>query len=249
MTKKMTPIEYLLSKGFKLADENDPIYREESVVSVSPSSAKLEKASLTFLVSARGEIELEDFKAPQTRAEFFPGISNSWHQSADELLYAMTECEPLAWAVRDIRDELRIRYASELLECLQSCYLESATELLRHLVLMTQDESKVDQWLVSLTPERFEEQVVEPLNDWFAEEPDYTQEADFFPAESNAIGWAKEYFERFDNETLDALSIVFIEGDRPGSSYNAAILEKGLIEANNIANELRLGIAFNAKDS
>ena len=46
MTGNQTLLELALSKGFTLADRNDPIYKEGLTVSVSPSPSEQEMQSL-----------------------------------------------------------------------------------------------------------------------------------------------------------------------------------------------------------
>jgi hypothetical protein len=45
MNGKQSLVELALSKGFKIADPNDPIYKEGSIISVNPSLEMLEKQS------------------------------------------------------------------------------------------------------------------------------------------------------------------------------------------------------------
>ena len=76
---------------------------------------------------------------------------------------------------------------------------------------------------------------------WLDEPIDWS-EADYFPYDWGTHGEALSFFERVDDETLDALGVEIVMGDRPGSSYYAAELP-GSIEATN-ATAHRLGLPF-----
>lgn len=64
-----------------------------------------------FDVEGSGTLKMADFWEPQTRAEFYESIADSWSESPLHLSEAMAECQPLAWAVQviysKVRDELQ----------------------------------------------------------------------------------------------------------------------------------------------
>jgi len=83
-------------------------------------------------------------------------------------------------------------------------------------------------------------QVVE---DWLASPIEYN-DYEWFPRYSGAQGSAMGFFESLPFETLDALGVVIIEGDHPGSTYYAAELRQPLDAANAAAEELELPFRF-----
>lgn len=62
--------------------------------------------------------------------------------------------------------------------------------------------------------------------------------------ESGPVGEAYAFFLRQDSEILDALGVVIVEGDHPGSSYYAAELEISIEDANYAATTLNIPIKF-----
>jgi hypothetical protein len=81
------------------------------------------------------------------------------------------------------------------------------------------------------------------IDDWLGEPIDWMQ-SEFFPARSGAQGIALGFFQDQSYELLDALGVVIIEGEHPGSSYYAAELRNDIDEANATAEELGLPFRF-----
>ncbi|MDO9597018.1 MAG: hypothetical protein Q7J47_04785 [Azoarcus sp.] len=82
------------------------------------------------------------------------------------------------------------------------------------------------------------------LDSWLCDAPDPCQEWEDYYANGDAQGAAYTRFQREDSELMDALGIVVIEGDCPGSSYFAAQLHTPVEEANRIAAERGWSIRF-----
>lgn len=83
----------------------------------------------------------------------------------------------------------------------------------------------------------------EEIDAWLEEPADYGQ-SEWFPLNHGPQGQAKYFFENLDQDTLDALGVVIIEGEHPGSTYYAAELRKDLEEANAVAQEWGLPFRF-----
>lgn len=82
---------------------------------------------------------------------------------------------------------------------------------------------------------------------WLDEEPDWCNEADALYDTGTAQGAAYRHFLREDSGLMEALGIVVIEGDCPGSSYFAAELHLPIDEANAIAQAQGWSIRFVAE--
>lgn len=82
------------------------------------------------------------------------------------------------------------------------------------------------------------------VDDWLSGEPDWANEWDDLYKTGNAQGAAYDHFLREDRDMLDALGIVIIEGECPGSSYFAAELHTDVAEANRIARDNGWSIRF-----
>jgi len=82
------------------------------------------------------------------------------------------------------------------------------------------------------------------IDDWLSEAPNPCQEWESYYKTGDAQGAAYDHFLREDPELMDALGIVVIEGDCPGSSYYAAELHTDVEAANRIAAERSWTIRF-----
>ena len=80
--------------------------------------------------------------------------------------------------------------------------------------------------------------------EWLSEAPDPCQEWEAYYKTGDAQGAAYDHFLREDLELMDALGIVVVEGDCPGSSYYAAELHTEVEAANRIAAERGWTIRF-----
>ncbi len=69
------------------------------------------------------------------------------------------------------------------------------------------------------------------IREWLDEDVDWSQ------SDSWLSGWAgpdraMSFFQDMDGKMLDALGVVIVEGDRPGSTYFAAVLRGKMEDAN-----------------
>jgi hypothetical protein len=83
--------------------------------------------------------------------------------------------------------------------------------------------------------ERIERWLTEPVN-WAAME--------WWPLDWSVQGRALAFFRSLDHDDRDALGIVIVEGEHPGSSYFAAELRTPIVEANAMADALELPVRF-----
>ncbi|MEY3253467.1 MAG: hypothetical protein RL227_2440 [Pseudomonadota bacterium] len=81
--------------------------------------------------------------------------------------------------------------------------------------------------------------------EWLAEPIDW-DEFDYFDAGGTPMGAAKAFFEELDQETLRALKIKIVDGDRPGSTCYAAELHMDLHETNTKAQAMDMPFRFRA---
>jgi len=66
----------------------------------------------------------------------------------------------------------------------------------------------------------------------------------YLPRDHVGQGQALTFFEQLPHETLDALGVVIVEGDHPGSTYYAAKLTSDMDTANEVASMLELPFRF-----
>ncbi len=213
--------------------------------------AKAQQLITEFDVNSSGSISLSNFPEFETRSDFYDSISGSWHQSPVDLAEAMDECPPLAWAVQSIYSEIREEIQSSLdAISKQSGVLAKRTNALKARLkgMPEEPEQGVESWLLSLTNSEFEDQVVPEIEKWFNSPPNWNWEDDYLPKNSTSQGAALEFFQRMDEDDLDAIGVVIVEGEHPGSTYYAAELEVELDIANKTAAEAGIPVRFNRAD-
>lgn len=202
---------------------------------------------LEFEVHDGGTLTVANFVEPSTRAEYYEDVADRWADSPQDLFDAMSECEPLAWAVQSIYSDLR----GDLESVLHDAESRSTTNKLRITALKKRladltDESEVGaiDWLLSLTDDEFESLVVPVINRWFKDEPNWSYEDGYLPLGLTAQGAALNFFKDMESELLDAIGVAIVEGDHPGSTYFAAELRMSVIDSNAEAEKRHLGIKF-----
>lgn len=216
-----------------------------------PKGAKAQQLITEFDVNSSGSISLSNFPEFETRSDFYDSISGSWHQSPVDLAEAMDECPPLAWAVHSIYSEIREEIQSSLdAISKQSGVLAKRTNALKARLkgMPEEPEQGVESWLLSLTNSEFEDLVVPEIEKWFNSPPNWNWEDDYLPKNSTSQGAALEFFQRMDEDDLDAIGVVIVEGEHPGSTYYAAELEVELDIANKAAAEAGIPVRFNRAD-
>jgi hypothetical protein len=216
-----------------------------------PKGAKAQQLITEFDVNSSGSISLSNFPEFETRSDFYDSISGSWHQSPVDLAEAMDECPPLAWAVHSIYSEIREEIQSSLdAISKQSGVLAKRTNALKARLkgMPEEPEQGVESWLLSLTNSEFEDLVVPEIEKWFNSPPNWNWEDDYLPKNSTSQGAALEFFQRMDEDDLDAIGVVIVEGEHPGSTYYAAELEVELDIANKAAAQAGIPVRFNRAD-
>lgn len=88
----------------------------------------------------------------------------------------------------------------------------------------------------------------ELIEDWLANPIDWMQ-SDHFPVRSGPQGVALGFFEDQEYALLDALGVVIVDGEHPGSSYYAAELRNDIDAANTAAAKLGLPFRFKREDA
>jgi len=84
---------------------------------------------------------------------------------------------------------------------------------------------------------RFEREI----DSWLAEPVNWSY-SEFWPQGWSSQGRALQFFQQIDREVIDALGVVIVEGEHPGSTYYAAELRNSTEDANDVAG--RLGLPF-----
>lgn len=87
------------------------------------------------------------------------------------------------------------------------------------------EEETIEQWLDQLSASETDK-LKSALQAWAESEPDLVNEEDeYFSIPASGQNYAFEFFQDYtDQDLLDELGILIVEGDRPGSTYLAAEL-------------------------
>lgn len=202
---------------------------------------------LEFEVHDGGTLIVANFAELTTRAEFYEDVADRWTDSPQDLLDAMSDCQPLAWEVQSIYSEARVEIDSALhdAETNASSSKPRIAALKKRLANLPEEpEEGTADWLLSLTNDEFESRVISTIEKWFDGEPNWSYEDDYLPSGMTAQGAALDYFRNMDGSTLELLGVVIVEGDRPGSTYYAAELVGDIAQANAVAVKHNLDIRF-----
>jgi hypothetical protein len=82
------------------------------------------------------------------------------------------------------------------------------------------------------------------IDSWLETEVD-PSDGEFFQ-NTSAEALALQYFRRLGYDTLEKLGVYFVEGEHPGSSFNAAVLREDVNYANQVARDLELAFRFSS---
>lgn len=204
-----------------------------------------------FEVDTSGTLTIADFWEPKTRTDLYESVSEMWSKSPAHLAGAMDECEPLAWAVHSIYLELRDEINSDLDGISDSswAFRQRTIALKARLNAMPEEPSEgATGWLIALASSEFEDRIVPDIENWFESPPNWVWEDDHIPKNGTAQGFALEFFQSMDNDTLDILGVQIVEGECPGSTYYAAELARDIDLANKAASDADIPVRFKKCD-
>lgn len=210
-------------------------------VEIDEAWEKLARHPWTFKVGDRTIVD-EAFEEPKLWGDAFDGMSAEWVDESE-----IEACPPLLSHLQSHADD-RFDDLQETLERLSSEAAawpkdrKKVARLAELRKISTQLESDDDRWKawIALEGRSALEAVVQ---EWLDSPLDWSQ-SEWFPDEASAQGLAYKYFLQMDGEILDALGVVIVEGDHPGSTYFAAELRQPLDEANEAAAKLGLPFRF-----
>jgi hypothetical protein len=197
-----------------------------------------------FEVNDHGTIVVANEEEPRIRSDVFD-VDLGRNCTPDSLVQDVEGCTPLVTHFQ--------RLAADELEDIQ-LKLEDvdliSTERKRLVRLADALEDPDDGWAawVLLEGQAGLPRFARAVEDWLSS-PIEGNDYQWFPIRSGAQGQAMVFFESIDNETLDALGVVIIEGEHPGSSYYAAELRQPIDAANDAAEELALPFRFKVEGS
>lgn len=189
-----------------------------------------------FAVNEWGTITDPDFEEAKTWADVFESIwvegIRSWRDVIDEVEC----CQPLTSHF--------LTLAYDEAERLDALAATQRTAIERRILAALEDDPD-EGWRdwVRLEGNQGVKRFKEKIATWLSEPAD-PEQSDWFPLDYGAQGQAKAFFERLDGDTLDAVGVVIVEGEHPGSTYYAAELRASLEDANAAAQDLDLPFRF-----
>jgi hypothetical protein len=192
-----------------------------------------------FSVNEWGMITDPDFEEAKRWGDVFENIWVGGIRSWRDVISEVECCQPLVSHFETLADD-----EAERLDALTS---EQLTTTERS-ILVALEEDRYEGWRawIKLAGDPGVERFKQEITAWLERPADDTQR-DWFPIHYGAQGQAKAFFERLDGDTLDALGVVIVEGEHPGSTYYAAELRGSVGDANAAAEKLELPFRFKAE--
>jgi hypothetical protein len=210
---------------------------------LAPSPAVL----TLYEVEAHGTITCPGVLPPKTRADVFLDISPSFLRTTDDLITEVENCSPLAdyfsrLAASHLEDiEADLEDEDCALGIIQRRRLAYLAEALRD-----NPDTGWSEW-VNHEGDPGLASFKEHIQDWLDDDINWN-ESDWFDNYESGQSAALALFSDLDASIREALGVVIVEGEHPGSSYFAAELRGDLAQANLKAHELGLDFRFRAED-
>lgn len=212
-----------------------------------------------FEVHAGGMIDEPDGASPEVNADVYDGISVEWIKDPETLIDEVDEYDELrshfqelyAVHAEEMQSELEAKVAD--LESKRDAQPKGSAES----KALSRQIAKIRKSLAALDPyeedgwKSWIEEAGLPglpgfkraIEDWLKAPVDWSA-CDSWPEGWSGQGRALSFFRDQDSDTLEALGVVLVEGEHPGSSYYAAELEGSIGDANAAAARLKLPFRF-----
>jgi hypothetical protein len=200
-----------------------------------------ERGVYLFEVSDYGSISFAGFAEPQTRAEAY----SMDIRDLDDIDTLQRFAEQSRLSNR-LRDSYSI-YRDDLIHQMDEAPSPAMRRRIKKRLAKLPDDpdSGWMTWL-EVEPRQARAEFADAIAEFLDAPPDWGNEYEFLPDYANAQGAAYRYFDGQDQALLEALGVVIVEGDCPGSSYFAAELRVSVEEANCAAQAADIPIRFKA---
>lgn len=197
-----------------------------------------------FEVSEYGTITDPSVPEATCNRDVFQDVSSDHLKTIEDLIAQVQSCYPLARHYADLANSHADEFEEELESLSNLSHKKKGLKLVERMRGDPADDEGWKAWLQSASPEQLDD-FKAPIEDWLNQDIDW-QYADWFDGGWSPQDAAMSFFEGEDQDILDALDVVIVEGDHPGSSYYAAELHQDLAMANEVAERLNLGYRFRA---
>lgn len=201
--------------------------------------AKVPRPVMTFEVDEYGTLRMRGVPDPETHADLYPDVEPSDIRNGRDAARLMDQHPGFACRVQDqVQEELdSVEAAIDGMP--EDSPHRAALRLLQQRLADAADDP--GPWLESL-PEDQLDRVRDALAAWLAAPIDWY--ACEIPMHAGAQGEALSWFEDLATDDLEALGVVLVYGEHPGSSYYGAELKGEIDAANEAAARLGLDIRF-----
>lgn len=212
---------------------------DASAAEVNRAWNSLASKPIVFEVDEFDTITVAGIKDPEIRADVYD-ISTEWIQTMDDLIHVVEGCYPLTEHFRNLSAEVVDDWQYRLLEDDTSCLTK---QRLRQQIEAVEDlDDGWKQW-IRIPEEGKLSDYKKVVDDWLADTIDWN-EIEWFASSAGGQGAAYRFFQAMPYETLEAIGVVIVEGDHPGSSYFAAELRENITKANQTAVDYGWPIIF-----
>ena len=198
-----------------------------------------------FAVDADGVITVPGIPELQVRTDVFERVNPQDVHTAHDLIRLIKSCEPLAERFRQLSREYLAEHAQPSVfveNLLAQRGLRSGTQQLILRTLRRNPEEGWRNW-IEYSGETALEGFLQHVRDWLEEDIDWG-EIEYFDADWNGQVAALAYFDDVPARILRTVGIKIVDGDVPGSNYQAVVLRKGVEHANEVAQRLDLEFRF-----
>ena len=180
------------------------------------------RAPALFSVASWGTLSIGDYEEPGCRAEMYD-IEADW--SNREELASVIQSN---WQLESIAEDV-------VADCAEEADVSG-------------DIPEWEEWLAKASDDDVA-YLESRIREWLDDKPDVGAEYEWLPPMNTLTPESRAYtfFKSQDDDLLDALGVVFVEGDHPGSTYFGAEFHGDIDEANRIAESENIPIRFVAE--
>ena len=198
---------------------------------------KKESSYPCYEVNEYGTIVDPSVQEPEIRRDVFD-ICTKGIKTSDDLIRAIQDCTPLESYFQQLGQERKYEVEEQLdiVRGLKKQHLKALSD-----ALDDYDSGWID-WL-KLEGQKSIRKHVNVIEEWLSDPVDWS-ESDSFTSSYSGQEQAKLFFHYEDQNVLEELGIVIVEGCHPGSTYYAAELRNDVDNANITARKLRLKYRF-----
>ena len=210
---------------------------------IGASQPFVERPLRYFEVSEYGTVTDPTVPEPSCNRDVFANVSPEPIDTVQDLVFTVENCYPLARHFAELAnaraDEIAATLEAEGDRSLNKWKGLKLVELMR---CDPADDDGWRAWFQSVTPEQLPDFKAH-IQAWLDDDINWNY-SDWFDRGWSSQDAAMNFFESEDQDVLEALNVVIVEGDHPGSTYYAAELEQDLDGANEVAEALQLGYRF-----